>query len=54
MNFTDHFDTSGTIGSLQIADIRKILERDVQIGKHVVRLRLIQRDSWGAQTLVAF
>jgi hypothetical protein len=54
MNFTDHFDTSGTIGSLQIADIRIILERDVQIGKHVVRLRLIQRDSWGAQTLVAF
>lgn len=54
MNFTHHFDASSTIRSLQIADIRIILERHVQIGKHAVSLRLIQRDSWNAQILVAF
>lgn len=54
MNFAHHFDTSGTIGSLQIEDIRIILDQNVQMGKDFVTLRLIQRDSWGALILVAF
>jgi hypothetical protein len=43
--FTSHFDSGGTIWTLEIAAVKDNFEKEVQIGKRIVELRFGQRDS---------